>query len=89
MIAVNAWVNNPTGFTIADGPDDVIVGHVNPWRAMFNDGVWLQFLHMWVGAFMVVGLVVSGVYAAGSCAGVPILITGWGSPIPFVFAMLL
>ena len=22
-----------------------------PWRAMFNDGVWLQFAHMWIGAF--------------------------------------
>ena len=36
---------------------------------MFNDLVWLQFLHMWVGAFMLVGLVVSGVYAAGLLRG--------------------
>ena len=37
--------------------------------AMFNGGVWLQFLHMWLAAFMVVGFVVSGVYAVGILRG--------------------
>jgi cytochrome d ubiquinol oxidase subunit I len=45
VVSVNAWMNNPTGFRMVDG----VVTDVNPWRAMFNDGVWLQFLHMWVG----------------------------------------
>jgi cytochrome d ubiquinol oxidase subunit I len=65
VVSVNAWMNNPTGFTVRDG----VVTNVNPWRAMFNDGVWLQFLHMWVGAFILVGMVVSGVYAAGMLQG--------------------
>jgi hypothetical protein len=43
---------------------------------MFNDGVWLEFLHMWVGAFMLVGLVVSGGYAAGMLRGLPYVLTG-------------
>jgi cytochrome d ubiquinol oxidase subunit I len=65
VVSVNAWMNDPTGFTINNG----VVSDVNPWRAMFNDAVWLQFLHMWVAAFMLVGLVVSGVYAAGMLRG--------------------
>ncbi|WP_141548162.1 cytochrome ubiquinol oxidase subunit I, partial [Nocardia farcinica] len=56
VVSVNAWMNNPTGFRIVDGE----VTDVDPWRAMFNGGAFLQFAHMWVGAFMVVGFVVSG-----------------------------
>ena len=65
VIAVNAWMNNPTGFRMVDGE----VTDVQPWRAFFNDGVWGQFAHMWVGAFMVVGFLVSGVYAVGMLRG--------------------
>src|SRR3954447_23169653 len=86
VVSVNAWMNNPTGFTIHDGPDGNTVADVNPWRAMFNDGVWLQFLHMWVGAFMLVGLVVSGVYAAGLLRGRTDAHHRLGFTIPFAFA---
>jgi cytochrome d ubiquinol oxidase subunit I len=61
VISVNAWMNVPAGFRVVDGQ----VTDVNPWRAMFNDLAVLQFAHMWVAAFMVVGFVVSGVYAVG------------------------
>lgn len=82
VVAVNAWMNNPTGFRIVGGK----VTDVNPWRAMFNDGVWLQFAHMWVGAFMVVGFVVSGVYAAGMLRGRLDAHHRLGFTVPFVFA---
>jgi cytochrome d ubiquinol oxidase subunit I len=82
VIAVNAWMNNPTGFRIVDGE----VTDVNPWRAMFNDGVWLQFAHMWVGAFMLVGFVVAGVYAAGMLRGRRDDHHRLGFTVPFVFA---
>jgi cytochrome d ubiquinol oxidase subunit I len=36
---------------------------------MFNPLAWLQFLHMWLAAFLLVGLLVSGVYAAGLLRG--------------------
>jgi cytochrome d ubiquinol oxidase subunit I len=65
VISVNAWMNAPTGFRIVDGE----VTDVQPWRAMFNDAVWLQFAHMWVAAFMVVGFLVAGVYAVGMLRG--------------------
>ena len=82
VVSVNAWMNEPAGFRIVDGA----VTDVNPWRAMFNDGVWLQFAHMWVGAFMLVGFVVAAVYAAGMLRG------RWdehhrlGFTVPFAFA---
>ena len=82
VIAVNAWMNNPTGFRIVDGE----VTDVDPWRAMFNDGVWLQFAHMWVGAFMLVGFVVAGVYAAGMLRGRRDDHHRLGFTVPFVFA---
>jgi cytochrome d ubiquinol oxidase subunit I len=82
VVSVNAWMNNPTGFTIRGGE----VTDVNPWRAMFNGGALLQFLHMWVGAFMVVGLVVSGVYAAGLLRGRSNAHHRLGFTVPFVFA---
>jgi cytochrome d ubiquinol oxidase subunit I len=82
VVSVNAWMNNPAGFTIRDG----VVTDVNPWAAMFNDLVWLQFGHMWVGAFMLVGLVVSGVYAAGMLRGRTDAHHRLGFTIPFAFA---
>jgi cytochrome d ubiquinol oxidase subunit I len=82
VISVNAWMNEPTGFRIVDGN----VTDVNPWRAMFNDGVWLQFAHMWVGAFMLVGFVVAGVYAAGMLRGRLDERHRLGFRVPFVFA---
>lgn len=82
VVSVNAWMNNPTGFELRDG--EVI--DVDPWRAMFNDGVWMQFLHMWVAAFMVVGFVVSGVYAVGLIRGRTDAHHRLGFTVPFAFA---
>jgi cytochrome d ubiquinol oxidase subunit I len=65
ILSVNAWMNGPTGFRIVDGK----VVDVDPWAAMFNPRVWLQFAHMWIAAFMVVGFVVAAVYAAGLLRG--------------------
>jgi len=65
VVAVNSWMNHPIGFQICGAK----VTDIDLWAAMFNPLVWLQFLHMWLGAFMLVGLVVSGVYAAGLLRG--------------------
>jgi cytochrome d ubiquinol oxidase subunit I len=82
VISVNAWMNVPAGFQIVDGE----VTDVNPWRAMFNDLAVLQFAHMWVAAFMVVGFVVSGVYAVGLLRGRRDEHHRLGFVVPFVFA---
>jgi cytochrome bd ubiquinol oxidase subunit I len=82
VVSVNAWMNDPSGFTLRNGR----VTDVNPWAAMFNHLTWLQFLHMWVGAFMLVGLVVSGVYAAGLLRGRTDAHHRLGFIVPFGFA---
>jgi cytochrome bd ubiquinol oxidase subunit I len=82
VVAANSWMNYPTGFTMRDGA----VTDIEPWAAMFNPLAWLQFLHMWLAAFIVVGLTVSGVYAAGLLRGRADAHHRLGFTVPFVFA---
>jgi cytochrome bd ubiquinol oxidase subunit I len=82
VVAANAWMNFPTGFVIRDGA----VVDVRPWAAMFNPLAYLQFLHMWLGAFLLVGFVVSGVYAAGLLRGRDDAHHRLGFIVPFAFA---
>jgi cytochrome bd ubiquinol oxidase subunit I len=65
ILSVNAWMNTPAGFRLLDG----IVTDVDPWAAMFNPGVWVQFAHMWVATVMVVGFCTAAVYATGLLRG--------------------
>jgi cytochrome d ubiquinol oxidase subunit I len=65
VLAVNAWMNAPSGFRIEGGE----VVDVDPLAAMFNRALWPQFLHMWVAAYMVVGFLVAAVYASGMLRG--------------------
>ena len=62
------------------------VTDVDPWRAMFNDAVATQFLHMWVAAFMLVGFTVAGVYAMGMLRGRRDRHHRMGFLVPFAFA---
>lgn len=61
IMAVNAWMNDPTGFRLVNGK----VTDIDPWAAMLNSSVWGMSLHMFVGAYMVVGFLVASVYAVG------------------------
>jgi cytochrome d ubiquinol oxidase subunit I len=82
ILAVNSWMNSPSGFHVADGK----VTDVNPWAAMFNDAVLLQFLHMWIATFMVVGFAVAAVYATGMLRGRDDRHHRLGFVVPFAFA---
>lgn len=82
VLSVNAWMNGPTGFRLVDGE----VVDVDPWAAMFNPGVWLQFLHMWIAAFMVVGFTTAAVYAVGLLRGRDDRHHRLGFIVPFAFA---
>ncbi|MGN6724191.1 MAG: cytochrome ubiquinol oxidase subunit I [Marmoricola sp.] len=84
VISVNAWMNWPTGFKLVDGH----VTDVNPWAAMFNQRVYLEFAHMWVAAFMVVGFLVAGVYAVGMLRGRRDEHHRLGFFVPFSFASI-
>ena len=66
VIAVNGWMNHPTGFTMQDGR----VTNVHPFDALFaNSYFWHEFVHMYLARYMVVGFVVAGVYAWGKLRG--------------------
>ena len=59
VIAVNGWMNHPTGFDVVDGA----VVHVRPWAAIFNPFFWHELVHMYVAGYLVAGFLVAGVYA--------------------------
>jgi cytochrome d ubiquinol oxidase subunit I len=61
VMTVNAWMNEPTGFTLdATGrPVDI-----DPWKAILGNGTTrYEFLHMLWAAFIVTGFLVAMVYA--------------------------
>ena len=82
VLAANAWMNSPAGFRLVDGE----VVDVDPLAAMFNDAVWLQWLHMWLAAYMVVGFCVAAVYAVGMRRGKDGRRERLGFSVAFAFA---
>ncbi len=82
VVSVNAWMNNPTGFDLANGR----VVNVDPVAAIFNDAVWVMFLHMFVAAYMVTGFMVASVYAAGILRGNRTRFSRIGIIVPLAFA---
>ena len=85
ILSANAWMNSPAGFTIA--ANGTIVD-VNPWAAMFNSAVGVQYTHMLLAAYMVSGFTVAGVYAAGWLRGRRDRLHRLGFLIPFVLASI-
>jgi cytochrome d ubiquinol oxidase subunit I len=59
VIAVNAWMNNPSGFRMENGE----AVDVDPWGALFgNSYLAHEMVHMYVAAYIVVGFVLGSVY---------------------------
>jgi cytochrome d ubiquinol oxidase subunit I len=65
VIAVNAWMNQPGGFTERDGR----IVSVHPWQVFFNHAATYEMPHMILAAYMVSGFCVAAVYAAGILRG--------------------
>jgi cytochrome d ubiquinol oxidase subunit I len=66
VIAVNAWMNHPIGFTLQGGR----VVEARPWSAIFaNSYLWHEYVHMYFAAFVVAGFLVAGAYAWGFLRG--------------------
>lgn len=84
VVSVNAWMNAPTGFTEVDG----VITDLSPMRAIFNDAVILQFLHMFLAAYMVTGFTVAGVYAVGWLRGERTALHRLGILVPLTFAAI-
>ena len=92
VISVNAWMNNPSGFTLEGGH----VSDVRPLVALFgNDFLWHEVIHMYVAAFIVAGFLTAGVYAFAWLRGrrgryervalvVPLTVAALAAPVQIV-----
>jgi cytochrome bd ubiquinol oxidase subunit I len=66
VVAANAWMNAPTGFTLNSNGEVV---DVDPLDVIFNDAMPLQAAHMVVAAYLVGGFLIASVYAVGMLRG--------------------
>jgi cytochrome d ubiquinol oxidase subunit I len=66
VVAANAWMNAPSGFTL-DSSGDVV--SVDPVEVIFNDAMPLETAHMLVAAYLVGGFLIASVYATGMLRG--------------------
>jgi cytochrome bd ubiquinol oxidase subunit I len=66
VIAVNGWMNHPTGFRLVDGR----AVDVHPFSALFgNSYFWHELVHMYLAGYIVTGFVLASVYAWGALRG--------------------
>jgi cytochrome d ubiquinol oxidase subunit I len=66
VVAANAWMNEPQGFSVNKAGDVV---DVQPLEVIFNKAFPLQAAHMFVAAYLVAGFLVASVYAVGMLRG--------------------
>jgi cytochrome bd ubiquinol oxidase subunit I len=92
VIAVNGWMNHPTGFRLENGK----AVDVHPWSALFgNNYLWHELIHMYIAGYIVAGFVTAAVYAWAWLRGrrtqyvrtalvIPLTIAALASPIQLV-----
>ena len=68
VVAANAWMNEPAGFTLNSAGEVV---DVDPSKVIFNDAWPYEASHMLVAAYLVGGFMVASVYAVGMFEGPP------------------
>jgi cytochrome d ubiquinol oxidase subunit I len=85
VVAANAWMNEPAGFTLNSAGQVV---DVDPWAVIFNKAMPLQSLHMLVAAYLVGGFLVASVYAFGMLRGRRDRYHRLGFLIPFTVAAI-
>ncbi len=61
VTAVNAWMNNPVGYTVANGQ----LVDIDPWAVMGNPAFFYEALHVALSAYVAVPLAVLGIHAWG------------------------
>jgi len=66
VVAANAWMNAPSGFTL-DSSGKVV--DVDPVAVIFNDAMPLEAAHMLVAAYLVGGFLIASVYATAMLRG--------------------
>jgi cytochrome d ubiquinol oxidase subunit I len=66
VIAVNGWMNHPSGFRLVNGK----AVDVHPVKALFeNSYFWHELVHMYVAGYIVTGFLLAGAYAVGRLRG--------------------
>jgi cytochrome bd ubiquinol oxidase subunit I len=91
VIAVNGWMNHPTGFRIENGE----VVDVRPFAALFNSNLWHELVHMYLAGYIVCGFLVAGYYALRRLQGrrrrydrtalvVPLTIAALATPVQLI-----
>jgi cytochrome d ubiquinol oxidase subunit I len=65
VIAANAWMNQPAGFTLENGK----ITDVDPWTVIFNKAFTYEALHMLIAAYLVGGFLIASVYAVAMLRG--------------------
>ena len=66
VIAVNAWMNHPSGFRLVRGE----AVDIRPVHALFgNSYLWHELVHMYLAGYIVTGFVVAGAYAVARLRG--------------------
>jgi cytochrome d ubiquinol oxidase subunit I len=66
VIAVNGWMNHPTGFRLEHGK----AVDVHPVKALYVNGYfWHELVHMYVAGYMVTGFALAGAYAVQRLRG--------------------
>jgi cytochrome d ubiquinol oxidase subunit I len=83
VVAANAWMNEPSGFTLNSAGQVV---DVDPWSVIFNKAMPLQTIHMLIAAYLVGGFLVASVYAFGMLRGRRDRYHRLGFLIPFTVA---
>jgi cytochrome d ubiquinol oxidase subunit I len=66
VVAVNAWMNQPDGFTLTSTGQ---VTNVDPIDAIFNRATAYEVPHMILAAYLVTGFLIASVYAVGMLRG--------------------
>ncbi len=83
VVAANAWMNEPSGFTLDSAGQ---ITEVDPWGVIFNKAMPLMSAHMVVAAYVVGGFLISSVYAVGMLRGRTDRYHRLGFLIPFTVA---
>ena len=92
VLTVNAWMNNPGGFTLEGGR----VTDVRPLEALFgNEYLWHELVHMYVAGYIVAGFLTASFYGWGWLKGrrgryeraalvVPLTVAALAAPVQIV-----
>src|SRR5690348_3661883 len=85
VVAANAWMNQPQGFTL-NRAGEVI--DVEPLKVLFNPATGYEVVHMILAAYMVVGFLVASIYAVGMLKGRRDRLHRLGVVIPLTIACI-